>query len=1101
MMKRSFHVVICKFSMLFSSLLVGGLAHAQQNIFSPANVVAITSTPANNNLDKLNNGNTSSSDYIDFFTSDPVKITFELKTASVLKTYQVYFYSSGYAADSVKVSASNDGSDWYLLDTGSADASLVSGVVSNAGAYRFYQFIFTGIHNEDLSPLEIMADNGVLVAPELTIAPQERGDQAVLSWMQVMNANGISTGKYEVQRSKDGTNFSPLTTIGGANISYTDTGLARSTSYWYMVRALLPDQSVSSFSNVVKITTTDDTLRSAPALGASADLIQSNIAHLSWSLIIGGPGGFDVERSVDGTNFTRIQRLDKSVASFNDSSLLSDTKYWYRVRAYNDISVSPYSDSKMITSINDSLLAAPVLNAVAITAQQAQLSWTQTPLSNDADATRNKQSGFQIERSTDGINFTPLGLNGRVNRNTMSFADETLSANTHYWYRVSAFNYLGTSPYSVVVEVTTTNSIGTLVDITDDGGRLSASADNWGGPTANEGSLKLIDNNLSTKWLVFNSEVSGDLSAVYKPTGSYVITSYAITTGSDAPGRDPGSWRVEGSADSTNWTLLDNRSGELGYAVPRGETVKYLLAQPGTIPYKYYRITFTGNNNSSDGVRFQVAEWQIFGISSSMLDVPGALSVSGTTLSGVALQWQKISPDNVSMLELQRSGDGLYFQTIDSLTPDKTSFTDQLLYDSATYFYRIRSVGQSVTDLSGWSNVVKATTSFVPGVPLGPVDLSLLLNSDTIIGLSWIDRSYNETVFEVERSLDSITFTPLRTLPANTTAFADSSVRPGTYFYYRVRAKNTQGVSAYSFVLKVLSSGQNTTPLTTLPVIPGNLCTGAGTYRFSFSGISAGPAYESIQKLRVSNVVANRSPGDTLSAKLLTQFTFDPAVNNGVVNYGFATTGSAKAGDSAIIIVTIKDDGGTNSFGVDSVEVPVKFYFVPFSVSITSDKDTSVPRYALVTLKAASNFPGTTTYQWANADGIEGSTSSLVLRVRPTRATTYTVTATSSGGCQATSSITIAPPSGTVRISNVLTPNGDGKNDRWIIWGIENKPDNSVKVFDRAGRLIYSQRNYSNNWDGRYQGKLLEEGAYYYVVDFGDGQQPATGMLNIIHAH
>jgi hypothetical protein len=49
--------------------------------------------------------------------------------------------------------------------------------------------------------------------------------------------------------------------------------------------------------------------------------------------------------------------------------------------------------------------------------------------------------------------------------------------------------------------------------------------------------------------------------------------------------------------------------------------------------------------------------------------------------------------------------------------------------------------------------------------------------------------------------------------------------------------------------------------------------------------------------------------------------------------------------------------------------------------------------------------------------------------------------------------------------------------------------------------LVFFRTNYSNDWDGTCNGKILSEGAYTYVVDFGNGQKPVTGMLNIIRDH
>ncbi|MFN3405531.1 MAG: PKD-like domain-containing protein [Cytophagaceae bacterium] len=67
--------------------------------------------------------------------------------------------------------------------------------------------------------------------------------------------------------------------------------------------------------------------------------------------------------------------------------------------------------------------------------------------------------------------------------------------------------------------------------------------------------------------------------------------------------------------------------------------------------------------------------------------------------------------------------------------------------------------------------------------------------------------------------------------------------------------------------------------------------------------------------------------------------------------------------------------------------------------------------------------------------------------------------------------------------SEVLTPNGDGKNDCFIIRGMNPKASTrSLEVFDILGKSIYSSNDYNNDWCGTdNDGKLLPRGTYYYA--------------------
>lgn len=73
--------------------------------------------------------------------------------------------------------------------------------------------------------------------------------------------------------------------------------------------------------------------------------------------------------------------------------------------------------------------------------------------------------------------------------------------------------------------------------------------------------------------------------------------------------------------------------------------------------------------------------------------------------------------------------------------------------------------------------------------------------------------------------------------------------------------------------------------------------------------------------------------------------------------------------------------------------------------------------------------------------------------------------------------------------NNILTANGDGQNDTWVIDFLEQYPENEVSIFDRSGRRIFYAKNYTNNWDGKLDGIALHEDTYYYVIRITrDGQ-------------
>ena len=76
-------------------------------------------------------------------------------------------------------------------------------------------------------------------------------------------------------------------------------------------------------------------------------------------------------------------------------------------------------------------------------------------------------------------------------------------------------------------------------------------------------------------------------------------------------------------------------------------------------------------------------------------------------------------------------------------------------------------------------------------------------------------------------------------------------------------------------------------------------------------------------------------------------------------------------------------------------------------------------------------------------------------------------------------------------VPNAFTPNGDGLNDRWVIYNIHKHPGTIVRVYNIRGIEIYHSTNYKNDWDGKYEEMkygLQSSEVFFYQIDLnGDG--------------
>jgi hypothetical protein len=141
-------------------------------------------------------------------------------------------------------------------------------------------------------------------------------------------------------------------------------------------------------------------------------------------------------------------------------------------------------------------------------------------------------------------------------------------------------------------------------DLTELALGLEVSIENDGGSTANEGSPKLIDNDITTKFLIQSFDPSFTIQLDFD--SAYRIDAYTMTSANDADGRDPKDWTIQGSNDKSAWTTLDTQTGQAFDA--RQKTVRYEFTNANK--YQYYRLAITALKGGTSGL-YQQAEWRL----------------------------------------------------------------------------------------------------------------------------------------------------------------------------------------------------------------------------------------------------------------------------------------------------------------------------------------------------------------------------------------------------------------------------------------------------------------------------------------------------------
>ena len=190
---------------------------------------------------------------------------------------------------------------------------------------------------------------------------------------------------------------------------------------------------------------------------------------------------------------------------------------------------------------------------------------------------------------------------------------------------------------------------------------------------------------------------------------------------------------------------------------------------------------------------------------------------------------------------------------------------------------------------------------------------------------------------------------------------------------------------------------------------------------------------------------------------------------------------------SGVYTVIVRDDYGcTESMNVFIDEPPLIELFV-------SPDDTTLDLGEIVTLFTNIDPYDPSqiqSYQWTSDDGLSCSDcrNPTVTTYKPRQI--YNLTVTYLNGCTATVSVIVRIANDLdVFIPNAFTPNGDGNNDIFTIFGAGIR-DVEMTIVDRWGEVVYKTNSIYKGWDGYYKGEIAQNGVYVYhsFITYLDGK-------------
>jgi gliding motility-associated-like protein len=135
------------------------------------------------------------------------------------------------------------------------------------------------------------------------------------------------------------------------------------------------------------------------------------------------------------------------------------------------------------------------------------------------------------------------------------------------------------------------------------------------------------------------------------------------------------------------------------------------------------------------------------------------------------------------------------------------------------------------------------------------------------------------------------------------------------------------------------------------------------------------------------------------------------------------------------------------------------------------------------------------TWQWIFGDGDSSNIQHPIHTYQNQGLYTIQLIVTDANGCQDSITMSYLIVSQVI-VPNVITPNGDGQNDNLVFKNLEFY-DNTLKVFNRWGTLIFEKENYQNDWNGG----GATEGTYFFILEITkdkDDIELHKGAINIL---
>ena len=742
-------------------------------------------------------------------------------TAASPTTINLTWVDNSTSETGFSIERSTNGTSYVVIATANANATSYADQNLTEKTQYFYQIrsVKGTVNSTYTTAVNTTTQPALPIAPTSLVAAALSNASTQLTWVD----NSTTETGFAIERSAASTFTSPVvvTTTAANATTFTNTALTEGTQYFYRIRAV----NVSAYSAYTAIVNAVTSLATPTALTATA--ASPTTVNLTWVDNSTRETGYSIERSSAST-FTSpvvVATTAANATTFTNTGLAEGTQYFYRIRATAASSNSAYSAT---ASISTPLPAPTALTATAASPTTINLTWV------DNSTT---ETGFSIERSTNGTSYAVIAT---ATANATSYADQNLTEKTQYFYQIRSVKGTVNSTYTTAVNTTTQPALPiaptslvaaalsnastqlTWVDnsTTETGFAIERSAaSTFTSPvvvTTTAANATTFTNTALTEGTQYFYRIRAVNVSVYSAYTAIVnaVTSLATPTALTA---------TAGSSTTVQLSWSDISTKETGYSIERSTVSTF--TSPVVAGTTAANVTTFTNAGLTEGAQYFYRVRALSGSMSStytatvntftLLATPTTLAAPTGTSSTVQLSWRDNSTKETGY-SIERSVASTFTNPVVVATTlaNVVTYTNTGLVDGTQYFYRVRATNG--TAFSAYSNTVsRATPLLAPTVPTATVA------SASSINLGWTDNSTTETGFAIERSPtgQANSFVVIATVGAGIRTYNDATgLSACTRYYYRIRAVNALGQSAYTATVNTITA--TATPLAPSLLVP-----------------------------------------------------------------------------------------------------------------------------------------------------------------------------------------------------------------------------------------------------------------------------------------